>query len=540
MKTLHFRMLMLSMILTFAVFFVIGTYAMSHAGGFDYPVQTSQIYRYQKSINTGEWYDYQPFGSLFQFSDKVHLGADINRLGGDSDQAIYAINDCTIFSWQDLSASDVWGKTLILKCDAPSGEQWQLSDGSITSQVYVLYAHLGEIVIYNNSGQTFNASQIYSGMIVKKGWRIGTVGNGNEYYGTAYHLHFEIRPRGLNKVGNGYQSVGDWSYTQTHTDPLEFISNNRDSFQGRRSIFIHPYDLEANYGVRIGMDTNSWKRLWRTDSGTIASFGYGNYVWSKPTNSGTDASYYWTLRQTGWYEVYIYLPRGGGSSTQVGYQLWHEGTGRANPYRMIISQKSDGNNRRIYLGTYKFSANWQYSLIVDAITSEVMVKNILLDAMELIPIRADNLGGGLAGGSDLDDDMIEDSWESSHGLNPSNQSDASSDADLDGLTALQEFRYDTDPQSADTDGDGFPDAQEIMNGTDPTDIVDCVSCTEDDLESEEKDLIDDKVLTIKKNPQYLNDDSNSSGGCSVAGNEVGGYFYIPLYMITTIFRRKKI
>jgi len=537
MKTLQFRIMMLAVILTFTFLFVAGNYAMARAGGFDYPVQTMQIYRYQKNLGSGDWYDYQPFGSLFNISDKVHLGADINRLGGDSDLPVYAINDCSISSFNDIAKSDVWGKTIILKCDALSGEKWQLSDGSTTSQVFVLYAHLGEIAIHNDANQTIPASQIYIGMPVGKGWRIGTIGNGNGYYDTAYHLHFEIRPRGLNKLDYGYQRTGDWSYTQTHTDPLEFIANNRESGQANRSIFVHPYDLEANFGVQVALDAKSWKRLHRTDKGTTPSFGYGNYVWAKATNTGTDASYYWTLKHAGWYEVYLYLPRGAATATQVGYKLWHEGTAHPNPYRTLISQKSDGTNRRMYLGTFNFSANWQYSLIVDGITPEVIPKTMTLDALELVPVRANDMGGGIEGGNDQDGDMIEDSWETANGLSPNNSADANSDADKDGLTALQEFRFGTDPNKADTDGDGFPDGQEIINGTDPTDIVDCSACDDKSKKTDDKNFDNDVTPPTKKNHKFSGNDFG--GGCNTAGGDLGSIIYLPFALLTLkVFKRR--
>jgi hypothetical protein len=51
-------------------------------------------------------------------------------------------------------------------------------------------------------------------------------------------------------------------------------------------------------------------------------------------------------------------------------------------------------------------------------------------------------------GSDRDGDGMPDQWELDHGLNPDNPNDASQDADLDGLTNLEEFRAGTDPRNA--------------------------------------------------------------------------------------------
>ncbi|RYD43772.1 MAG: DUF1800 family protein, partial [Verrucomicrobiaceae bacterium] len=68
---------------------------------------------------------------------------------------------------------------------------------------------------------------------------------------------------------------------------------------------------------------------------------------------------------------------------------------------------------------------------------------------------------------DADNDGMPDSWETTHSFNLNNFSDAALDADLDGLTNLQEFLGGTNPRSADSDSDGVSDSVEVLNGTDP-------------------------------------------------------------------------
>ena len=59
------------------------------------------------------------------------------------------------------------------------------------------------------------------------------------------------------------------------------------------------------------------------------------------------------------------------------------------------------------------------------------------------------------------------SWEIEYGLDPNDPSDASSDRDNDGLTAIQEYSYKTYPNYDDTDRDTLKDGWEINNGKDP-------------------------------------------------------------------------
>lgn len=71
-------------------------------------------------------------------------------------------------------------------------------------------------------------------------------------------------------------------------------------------------------------------------------------------------------------------------------------------------------------------------------------------------------------GIDTDGDGMPNTWEWKYGLNFNDATDASADADYDGLTNLREFRLGTNPKSVDSDNDGVPDWNEIsVNFTDP-------------------------------------------------------------------------
>ncbi len=74
--------------------------------------------------------------------------------------------------------------------------------------------------------------------------------------------------------------------------------------------------------------------------------------------------------------------------------------------------------------------------------------------------------------TDTDNDQLPDYWELVNGLNRLDASDAASDADTDGLSALEEFNLGTNPTSADTDGDELSDGYEVSNDLLPLDAAD--------------------------------------------------------------------
>ncbi len=70
--------------------------------------------------------------------------------------------------------------------------------------------------------------------------------------------------------------------------------------------------------------------------------------------------------------------------------------------------------------------------------------------------------------SDTDSDGMPDGWEVSFGFDPL-VDDASGDPDGDGLTNVQEYLSQTNPNASDTDGDSYTDGNELNNGGDPND-----------------------------------------------------------------------
>lgn len=63
--------------------------------------------------------------------------------------------------------------------------------------------------------------------------------------------------------------------------------------------------------------------------------------------------------------------------------------------------------------------------------------------------------------TDTDDDTLPNIWERDNGLDPDDPTDADEDPDEDGLSNLEEYQEETDPQDEDSDGDGLTDGDEV-------------------------------------------------------------------------------
>jgi hypothetical protein len=77
--------------------------------------------------------------------------------------------------------------------------------------------------------------------------------------------------------------------------------------------------------------------------------------------------------------------------------------------------------------------------------------------------------------ADTDGDTLPDGWEVNNGIDPlvnTGDDSASGDPDADGLTNIEEYTADTDPNNPDTDGDTLPDGWELHNNLFPTSALD--------------------------------------------------------------------
>ena len=150
--------------------------------GFDFPVGKP---------NAKNYYNAQ------KFTVNNHLGEDWNGVhGGNTDlgDPIYSIANGYVSYAKNINRG--WGNVIKIVHYISEDEQ-----------VESLYAHCNSVFVKK-------------GQFVKKGERIGTIGNNKGQY--LAHLHFELRSTVGKGIGLGYSSN-----TKGYLNPTEYIKNHR-------------------------------------------------------------------------------------------------------------------------------------------------------------------------------------------------------------------------------------------------------------------------------------------------------------------------
>jgi murein DD-endopeptidase MepM/ murein hydrolase activator NlpD len=135
----------------------------------------------------------------FPFQEAGHLGEDWTTAKGDAalNEPVYSVADGWVSVAQDFA--NAWGKVVFICYRLPAG-RWP-------PVVEVMYAEL-------------NSIEVTPGQFVKRGQRIGTVGNANGTYQA--HLHWEVRQAVGMGLGPGFQAgATGW------LGPSDFITAHR-------------------------------------------------------------------------------------------------------------------------------------------------------------------------------------------------------------------------------------------------------------------------------------------------------------------------
>lgn len=132
-------------------------------------------------------------------------------------------------------------------------------------------------------------------------------------------------------------------------------------------------------------------------------------------------------------------PHGGPAAASFTATLSHP-----NAAAGTVFYTTDGQDPRQWGGGVHPSARGVETGTALTLNAPVTVKARVRQGTTWSPLAVATFGPAPAG--DADADGMEDAWETAHGLAPTDASDAGSDADADGATALEEFLAGTDPR----------------------------------------------------------------------------------------------
>ena len=136
----------------------------------------------------------------FPYRESGHMGEDWSTAKGDAalGEPVYSVADGWVSVAQDFASG--WGKVIFV-C-------YKLPEGRYPPFVEVEYTML-------------NTMEVTSGQFVKRGQRIGTMGNANGAYKA--HLHWEVRWA----VGKGLSNGFDSSNPEGWMGPSDFLTAHR-------------------------------------------------------------------------------------------------------------------------------------------------------------------------------------------------------------------------------------------------------------------------------------------------------------------------
>lgn len=262
-----------------------------------------------------------------------------------------------------------------------------------------------------------------------------------------------------DKTGNGHNATAFNGLTYT-----DGISGKGANFDGIDDYIDIPYasDIEPLiFTVSVWVKTNSTSRetiLSSDPNGYYCSHGYGMSILADGRVSfGTDPS-----ANCGDGDTIV-------SDMSVNDGRWHHIVAVRTPAKRIYidgvlqTQTSSG-------GYHPTGASLRIGMNRSSRSSDRLFFKGNMDEFYLYSravTEADVKQLYYSGFVDNDRDDISDLWENSHGLNPDDPSDAGLDSDNDGLTNLDEFKNNTDPQDSDSDHDGLPDGWEVEHNLDP-------------------------------------------------------------------------
>lgn len=343
---------------------------------FRYPVE------YTPANPNGWSHKVQSFGSLNNSSAVPHAAEDWNLNTGtctDIGKPLVSIADGVVADITLGNSSDGWGKTILIRHDAPAGKYFLTSAGQSFTAVYSLYAHMLKYGQDASYSQSLDIQQGI-GQLIKKGDPVGQVGTGDGQYAGACHLHFAILTDGSYVYAYRSLNPYSWSSMAYFTNPSELIDNGLYSAQSTApfTIVVHPYECGGTFRLNgnaplcnpTSVTIGNWTRQKGSQQPGYPELGYGGIIYSKPANKVGTVVWAPNLPRDGRYRVSVYIPNSStyATSTKTSYCVAQNGV-CGSP--VTINQSSTAaRGKWTDIGTYSLYRNASPQVMLDGNTGE--------------------------------------------------------------------------------------------------------------------------------------------------------------------------
>lgn len=347
----------------------------TYPGYFRYPTN------YTPSNTDGWGHNINSFGSL-DSSSNPHVAEDWNKGTGCNDRGLplYAIAKGTVETNSIVNGNgpvDHWGRSVLIRHDAPSGYSFLSGKGELLTTIWSMYAHVLKTgqAGYNSALDLNTSTEIYPS--ITKGDPVGQVGDADGHYSGACHLHLEILKDFSHYRGAAYS----WSEMAYRTEPSELIANGLyQSSSIDFAITVHPYECSGTFVLDAATPSCSgtatsgnWTRY---GAGASPELGYSGIIFSKAANVSGNATWSPNLPKNGQYKVLVYIPQNYATATNAVYTV----TSNGNSSTPVPVDQSAYSSAWVDIGTYSLHKTGSPNVVLTGNTGE-SGKVIAVDAV---------------------------------------------------------------------------------------------------------------------------------------------------------------
>ncbi len=253
---------------------------------------------------------------------------------------------------------------------------------------FLLYSGRGVYIGWGNKDNPGNVSMLQPGDLIFADWYINNDENRHGNDGVMDHAMIVTK-----KDPDGTIYVSYHSHNHPDRPILEVMNDSATGQYGRYFYFrMHTqFDVSqattvvsestaAPFDGAVGFFRHGTPRYWR-DAWGVGDGGHMLWTWNNSSSTDNVGDWRPNLAVDGFYEVYVFIPRFHGTTTQARYQVY-SADGRSD----VVVNQNNVYDAWVSLGTHWFNAGTGGLLrLVDTTGERGVTKQIAFDTAEWVP-----------------------------------------------------------------------------------------------------------------------------------------------------------